>query len=152
MSNDAFRDILYIALRDAKIEKDGEALLMRAKQAAGTRTIQDLLYDIILGTCRKRTDNALTDQERFFLWGLLTEILRGRDVAGALRIDRPKVGHRKRSELSESIWKTANILRRDGFHKSNTAAMKEIAQVLGMKYENVREHYKVGAKRAGGKA
>ncbi len=112
---------------NARWYKDG--LYRSAMQAAGARSMQELLRD--LG--RKGPQNV---DERAFLYELLLLIGEGRNVVKALRIEPHKVGHVEASPLNAQI-----------VHEVDELIAADVApkEAIEMVAKAVKRYYSIGA-------
>jgi hypothetical protein len=108
---------------------------MFAKSAAGNRKIADMLLDLSNAVAN---NGALTIPERAFLAHLLKQLSRGDDVREALRIEAPKVGHR-RSEAVTNSWIALEVKRRiAGGHRPGVAH-DYVGRLVGKSKDAVRQ-------------
>jgi hypothetical protein len=139
------RSMIHSGLRSYKLTHTGQALLAEARRAAGSQSIEDLLYDLYTRLIPPTT--LYSNKEAAFLILLLHSIADGQDVARALRIDHVKVGHRRKTQLPAVVLDAVHSLLRIGLHKTKTSAMQEVADVLEMELGAVKEAYRTAKKR-----
>ena len=140
-----YREMLHNALRSAQMTHSGQVLLTYARRAAGSRHIDQLFYDLYT---RLITPTELyNNEERMFLISLLHAIADGKDVASALRIDRAKIGHRRKTQLPAVVLDVVDALLTESLQMTKESAMQEVADVLEMELGAVQEAYKEGRRR-----